>query len=195
MSDHEKQFFPKVFVGSRKSGKTTALLQRAEETKIPILTHDENMKSYLKSEAKRRGHENVKVLTVNDLHKDGRRKPEKVIVDEAQLMLERLLGTRMDCFSATSYDIVTSDTLDFQGGDDGQPSNAPLLVIEVQDMESVPVVRYKGETLTGKVQVGYEWETKGCDDLGKHSLSLEYFDQDQQSVKCIKFRRFPCDEN
>lgn len=71
----------------------------------------------------------------------------------------------------------------------------PLLIIEVKDMESVPVVRYKGAVLTGMVKVGYEWETKGCDDLGKHSLSLEYFDQDQQSVKSIKFRRFGGDEN
>lgn len=196
MSDYEKQFFPKVYIGSRKSGKTTALLQRAEATKTPILAHNENMRAYLKHEAKRMGFESVQILTISDLQKDGRQKPEKVIIDEVQMMLERLLGTRVDSFSATSYDLVTNNAQAFQDDNDGQPHNEPLLVIEVKDMNSVPAVRYKGKDITGRVQVGYEWETKGCDDLGKHSLQLEYFDQEQQSVKGVRFRRFPFnDEN
>ncbi|MNW43607.1 hypothetical protein D3C74_208120 [compost metagenome] len=65
----------------------------------------------------------------------------------------------------------------------------PLLIIEVKDMESVPVVRYKGEDITGKVEVGYQWRTTGNNDLGKHNISLEYVDKKQQSVQAINLRR------
>ncbi|WP_379397850.1 hypothetical protein [Paenibacillus lentus] len=65
----------------------------------------------------------------------------------------------------------------------------PLLIIEVKDMESVPVVRYKGEDITGKVRVGYQWRTKGDSDLGNHNILLEYVDKEQQSVQEINLRR------
>lgn len=49
----------------------------------------------------------------------------------------------------------------------------PLLAIVVEDMDSVPVVKYKGNTLSGKVSVSYGWDTKSDVD-GKHSYNLEY---------------------
>lgn len=49
----------------------------------------------------------------------------------------------------------------------------PLLVIEVQDLNCVPVVKYKGKEITGKVHVEYLWHTKTEAD-GQHEYELEY---------------------
>ncbi|MGO4219538.1 hypothetical protein AB4Z03_26905 [Bacillus sp. YAF12_1] len=52
--------------------------------------------------------------------------------------------------------------------------NKPLLVIEVQDISSVPTVTYNGETIEGKVSIAYEWGTSGYKEKGKHVLSLNH---------------------
>lgn len=52
--------------------------------------------------------------------------------------------------------------------------NKPLLVIEVQDISSVPTVTYNGETIEGKVAIAYEWGTSGYKEEGKHVLSLNH---------------------
>ncbi|NEZ45282.1 hypothetical protein [Paenibacillus alvei] len=103
-----KEFFPSVYTGTRKSGKTTQLLLRANTTGIPILAHKDIMKNYLERAAKRMGMHNVKVITRRDLE---RNKVEKVIVDEAQFMLEQFIGTKIDSLSVTSYDIVQLEEL------------------------------------------------------------------------------------
>ncbi|PHD85489.1 hypothetical protein [Bacillus toyonensis] len=52
--------------------------------------------------------------------------------------------------------------------------DAPLLVIEVKDMSSVPTVIYNGETIEGKVSITYEWGTSGYKKEGKHVLNLNH---------------------
>lgn len=58
----------------------------------------------------------------------------------------------------------------------------PLLTIEVQDIESVPIVKYKGEVVNkeedGMFSVSYEWLTvgEGLRSEGKHSLSFSYWE-------------------
>jgi hypothetical protein len=62
----------------------------------------------------------------------------------------------------------------------------PLLTIEVMDMNSIPKVIYKGEDVTGKVSINYEWMTKG-NTSGKHSYELEYFNgKDDETVTLKK---------
>lgn len=51
--------------------------------------------------------------------------------------------------------------------------SSPLLVIEVQDLNSVPVVKYKGEDITGKVHIEYLWHTKTEVD-GQHEFRLDH---------------------
>ncbi|MCY9758958.1 hypothetical protein M5X06_28040 [Paenibacillus alvei] len=100
---HPKDFHPDIYVGSRKSGKTTRLLLRAYETKIPILVQDNKMKRHLESAANRIGLHSVKVLTLKELEGN---KAKKVIIDEAQLMLEHFIRAKIDSMSITSYEIV-----------------------------------------------------------------------------------------
>lgn len=98
-----KDFHPSVYIGTRKSGKTRELLLRAHVNRIPILAHNNIWKKNLEGRAKRMGLYNVKVITLNELQ---RSKVDKVIIDEAQLMLQRLLGVNIESMSTTSYDIV-----------------------------------------------------------------------------------------
>ncbi|TKI55112.1 hypothetical protein E8L90_06370 [Brevibacillus antibioticus] len=81
---HNKEFFPTVYVGERKSGKTTRLLEEASKTGIPILAHNIMMKRYLEGTAKQLGFTNVTVITPDALEHGHY---EKVIIDEAQLLL------------------------------------------------------------------------------------------------------------
>jgi hypothetical protein len=50
----------------------------------------------------------------------------------------------------------------------------PLLEIRVDDMDSVPVVYYKGERIEAKVSVAYHWQTRGSDPFGKHKMQIKY---------------------
>ncbi|MBU7320287.1 hypothetical protein [Paenibacillus oleatilyticus] len=98
-----KDFYPAVYAGERNSGKTTRVLERADATSIPILTRDNNMKRFLEGVAKRLKFSNVKVITPNELK---RMDIKRVIVEEAQTMLEYLLGLGIDSMSVTTYDLV-----------------------------------------------------------------------------------------
>ncbi|MGG3404438.1 hypothetical protein BKK39_23215 [Bacillus cereus] len=66
--------------------------------------------------------------------------------------------------------------------------NKPLLVIEVQDMNSVPTVIYNGETIEGKVSIAYKWETSGFEKKGKQNIKINhvYHDNHQLVEKEIK---------
>lgn len=103
--DYKRRRFPTIYAGGRKSGKTTRLLQRASEMNVPILTHKNLMKNYLKHAAKELGLDNVEVIAISDLDKSGAKKPEKVIIDDIQLMLETALRVNIDSMSVTTYDL------------------------------------------------------------------------------------------
>jgi hypothetical protein len=74
----------------------------------------------------------------------------------------------------------------------------PLLTIEVSDLHSVPVVKYKGELISGTVKVAYEYLTRGNEDehgstRGKQGFALEYCESDENgkpTIKEIKQKKF-----
>ena len=49
-----------------------------------------------------------------------------------------------------------------------------LLVIELQDENSVPKVIYKGEEIHMKTKISFDWETR-TDEYGGTHIGLEYF--------------------
>lgn len=73
-----------------------------------------------------------------------------------------------------------------KGGIDVSEKAQPLLVIEVQDLNSVPVIRYKGEVVTGKKAVEYFWRTKTAEDNGEHKFELKYVDKSEPCPKDVK---------
>ena len=53
--------------------------------------------------------------------------------------------------------------------------NKPLLTIELDEIDSVPKVIYKGEEIKGKVRVAFEWETDSeVMELGSPYIDIEY---------------------
>ena len=104
--DYDKGLYPTVYAGGRRSGKTTQLLKKAAISGVPVLTPNIHMKSYLQGVAKSLGLESVNVITVEELNKVrslGLSTPKKVVIDEAQLMLETLLRVKVDEMTVTTY--------------------------------------------------------------------------------------------
>ncbi|WP_339179239.1 hypothetical protein [Oceanobacillus sp. FSL W7-1293] len=50
----------------------------------------------------------------------------------------------------------------------------PLLTIELEDMNSVPVVKYKGEELVHKTHVKFDWEQKTDKSFGGVEFDIEH---------------------
>lgn len=59
----------------------------------------------------------------------------------------------------------------------------PLLVIEVDDLNSVPRVYYKGEEIKNKHSIDYEWLTKDSEiNSGLNKVTLDYYDNEQNRI-------------
>ncbi|WP_313894692.1 hypothetical protein [Psychrobacillus sp.] len=54
----------------------------------------------------------------------------------------------------------------------------PLLSIEIESLDNVPKVIYKGEEITGKTNIDFTWETKTLDP-GKVEFMVKYYDKDE----------------
>ncbi|RDE19275.1 hypothetical protein [Parageobacillus thermoglucosidasius] len=59
-----------------------------------------------------------------------------------------------------------------------------LLVIELDEYGSVPRVFYKGEEITKKVRVSFDWRTKDGKHLGLPNIEIEYGDYENGSPVC-----------
>ncbi|MNW48397.1 hypothetical protein D3C74_257600 [compost metagenome] len=114
----EKASYPTVFAGGRCSGKTTRLLREASERGLAIVTLRREMKRCLKQKANEIGVE-VEVLTVDEINQRkflGVPSPKKVLIDEAQLMLDKLLGVNTVGMSITTYHLHKLDCLKSANG-------------------------------------------------------------------------------
>jgi hypothetical protein len=54
----------------------------------------------------------------------------------------------------------------------------PLLEITVTDLNSVPVIKYKGETINNLDYVNYNWSTRTAKENGNHSLHFKHYYSD-----------------
>jgi predicted AAA+ superfamily ATPase len=98
-----KDLFPSVFIGPRRSGKTTNLLVLSDIKKIPVLVHNRNVKRCLEEQARRIGLKHARVITLAEMKQQ---KEKVVVVDEAQSLLEQLLGVKIDSASITTYTCI-----------------------------------------------------------------------------------------
>ncbi|GGJ48543.1 hypothetical protein [Virgibacillus salexigens] len=68
--------------------------------------------------------------------------------------------------------------------------NKPLLTIELEDIDSIPKIKYKGERITGVVHAGFDWVTKnGVPVLDNPVIELEYLDKESKtgSIKQVGY--------
>ncbi|EOO28631.1 hypothetical protein IIU_05749 [Bacillus cereus VD133] len=55
-----------------------------------------------------------------------------------------------------------------------------LLSIHLSDIDAVPDVYYKGEQITGRVRVSFDWKTSSFDHKNNTYIHLEFFDDESE---------------
>lgn len=57
----------------------------------------------------------------------------------------------------------------------------PLLVITLSDIDSVPVVKYKGKRIDRKLRVAFDWETQSIDKISSGTyIHIEHVHADNK---------------
>ncbi|MDA2474579.1 hypothetical protein NYE71_16505 [Bacillus sp. FSL K6-0273] len=56
----------------------------------------------------------------------------------------------------------------------------PLITITLSDIDSVPVVYYKGEWIDKKIRVGLDWETQSIDKVNRTYIHIEHVPSDNK---------------
>ncbi|MGH0614861.1 hypothetical protein ACQVP6_08395 [Bacillus cereus] len=56
----------------------------------------------------------------------------------------------------------------------------PLITITLSDIDSVPVVYYKGEWIDKKIRVGFDWETQSIDKVNRTYIHIEHVPSDNK---------------
>lgn len=59
-------------------------------------------------------------------------------------------------------------------------SDAPLLQITLDDINSVPAVYYNGEQIDKKIRVSFDWKTSDCCNEYPTYIKLEHADKDSK---------------
>ncbi|PHE68802.1 hypothetical protein COF47_27190 [Bacillus wiedmannii] len=64
---------------------------------------------------------------------------------------------------------------------DGIKANEePLLIITLTDIDSVPIVQYKGKQIDRKVRVAFDWETQSIDKINRTYIHIEHVPSDNK---------------
>ncbi|MER1284900.1 oxidoreductase [Bacillus sp. C5(2022)] len=154
-----------VRAGQRCLGKTTALIEFARKHDCEIMVH-RNMLGYYKTEhpdVKVRSHLSKKWVTPSDRFVCDEGVPQDAI-DELKRGGNLITGfVRVkDSFRDGLYDQLIRE-------------NTPnLLTIELTDEQSIPRVIYKGEEITGRIAVDFEWRTKDADQCGSTYYRIKH---------------------
>ncbi|MED4559439.1 hypothetical protein [Bacillus subtilis] len=59
---------------------------------------------------------------------------------------------------------------------------APLLQIELEDIDSVPRVFYKGEKITNRIAIDFEWRTRGDDKAGSTYIRIKHGNDSDKGI-------------
>lgn len=70
-------------------------------------------------------------------------------------------------------------------------NNQAFLSIELNSLDSVPKVFYKGEEIKGKVHVAFDWKTQTQDLVASPTIVIEYVDQDSKRPATKKIAHVP----
>ncbi|MCY9148809.1 hypothetical protein [Bacillus haynesii] len=150
----EKNELIHVRARQRRVGKTSALIQFARENNYTILTKKTMERSYQQS------HPDLNIIGyVDGSELDGL---SNVVCDEGipKDAVKRLhkLGILLTGFILENdYDNTGIDQavpLDYSA-----PGKSPLLQIQLDDIDSIPHVFYKGEKITKRIAIDFEWRT------------------------------------
>lgn len=182
---------------TRRIGKTEALVHLAKIKEIPIVVKDLMVNSYTKK------YPNLRVIGETAFKKITRF--ETVLVDEGvreeTITILRDEGVTVSGFFLDRSNYVPYEESKIDTGIEqatmteifGIPGvltikeeaenleprtfeEPPLLQITLKDINSIPEVIHKGESLKGLVNVGFNWETSGPDEFGSAYINLQNAD-------------------
>lgn len=171
----EKNEFIFVRQGQRRLGKTTALMEFARENGYPVLVNKAIVKIF------HRKYPDVNIIGyVDGSEVDGL---YNVVFDEGvpRDAIKRLykLGILLTGFVRVDDQAVINDDNRysvFGGYSTEAPSKkaTPLLQIELEDIDSIPHVFYKGERITKRIAIDFEWRTGGADKVGSTYIRIKH---------------------
>ncbi|MED1817341.1 MULTISPECIES: hypothetical protein [Bacillus] len=184
-----------IYVRARQRcvGKTTALLEFARNNNYPVLTRREIARCYQLE------HPDLNIIGyVDGSEVDGL---YNVVCDEGipKDAVKRLhkLGVLLTGFVREEPDSLSAireavnyvgykhgGTVLLEGGSipkgdlnnlEAEPLNKqPLLQIELDDIDSIPHVFYKGERITNRIAIDFEWRTGGADKVGSTYIRIKH---------------------
>ncbi|MEJ9332705.1 hypothetical protein [Bacillus licheniformis] len=166
-----------IYVRARQRcvGKTTALLEFARKNNYPVLTKREIARCYQVE------HPDLNIIGyVDGSELDGL---YNVVCDEGvpRDAIKRLykLGILLTGFVRVDDQAVINDDNRysvFGGYSTEAPSKkaTPLLQIELEDIDSIPHVFYKGERITKRIAIDFEWRTGGADKVGSTYIRIKH---------------------
>ena len=93
----------KIIIGKRQTGKTERLIKMSAEKQIPIICASSNMATYAKDRAAQLGLDMPKPIVAKTAAINGElRKYDSVIVDDAAIVLNQLLGKHIEAMAVNT---------------------------------------------------------------------------------------------
>ncbi|XSD74730.1 oxidoreductase [Bacillus subtilis] len=154
-----------VRAGQRCLGKTTALIEFARKHDCEIMVH-RNMLGYYKAahpDVKVRSHMSEKWVTPSD----------RFVCDEG-VPQDAIDALRRGGNLITGFVKVNHPLGDVLHEQIIRENTTNLLTIELTDEQSIPRIVYKGEEITGRIAVDFEWRTKDADQCGSTYYRIKH---------------------
>lgn len=187
----------------RKIGKTTALMLFAKRKQLPVIVLQTLKRDYSKRYPKVEifGHQEVvhcDALPLTVLCDEGVPKETIEFLRSKYIVVsgflnesfseERFFSPEESVKNAVNYinskyatpvigvgtAIPTGDVNSLEPQPLKWAKKAPLLQIELDDIDSIPHVFYKGERITKRIAIDFEWRTGGADKVGSTYIRIKH---------------------
>lgn len=104
----------------------------------------------------------------------------KLSVNEARLLLDlKPIEFLMKVACNQSANAMLDDC---KQTDVVKDENEPLLQIVLSDIDSLPIVHYKGKQIDRKLRVAFDWESKSADKFDMTYIHVEYVPVDNKRL-------------
>lgn len=169
-------------------GKTTALIEFAIEHKYIVVVNDDAIANGLRFEFNYE-----RIVGMNRIHAlniiDGLNK--EIVFDECckPEQIEQLVNQGFKVITG----FINDKHYEFATISDGQRNGQavrkffdmldkpePLLTITLTDIDSNPVVHYKGEQIDRKLRVAFDWESQSIDKINQTYIHIEHVPADNK---------------
>lgn len=169
-------------------GKTTALIEFAIEHKYIVVVNDDAIANGLRFEFNYErivGMDRIHALNIIDgLNKE-------IVFDECckPEQIEQLVNRGFKVITG----FINDKNYEFATISDGQRNGQavrkffdmldkpePLLTITLTDIDSNPVVHYKGEQIDRKLRVAFDWESQSIDKINQTYIHIEHVPADNK---------------